>query len=133
MGAQLVADLAHDFTALGSRHHAPLEKSFGGARHHGLIIGETCHAHAGQRFAGGGAKGNQFAARGVGDPISMAGAGIDCFDVQSFQQIGNSVVGGKHALILSRETRGTGDRQDWQRNSGKRRRKFMPVLSVPYS
>src|ERR1017187_4027131 len=25
----------------------------------------------------------------------------------------------------------TGDRQDWQRNSGKLRRKFMPVLSVP--
>src|ERR1017187_9753659 len=28
-------------------------------------------------------------------------------------------------------TRGTGDRQDCQRNSGKRRRKFMAVLSVP--
>src|ERR1017187_6494328 len=39
MGAQLIADLAHDFAALGSRHHAPFDKGFGGARHHGLVIG----------------------------------------------------------------------------------------------
>ena len=103
MGAQLVADFAHDIAALGRGHHTPFEEGFGGARHHGFVIGGAGHAHTGQRFAGGGTEGNQFAARGFGDPIAMAGAGIYCLDVQFLKQFGNNLVRGKHAFILARD------------------------------
>ena len=105
MGAQFVADFAHDLAALGSGHHAPFEEGFGGARHDGFVIGGAGHAHAGQRFAGGRAEGNEFAARGFGDPIPVTGAGIYRLDVQFLEQFGNNLVRSGHAFILSRGAR----------------------------
>ena len=99
--AQLVADFAHDFAALGRRHHAPFEEGLGRARHHGFVIGGACHAYAGQRFAGGGAEGDQFAAGRFGDPIAMAGAGIDGFDVEFFKNSGTTRFAVGHTLILA--------------------------------
>ena len=101
MSAQFIADLAHDVAAFGGGHHAPFEKGLGGARHDGFVIRDARHANARQGFAGGGTEGNQLAARGFGDPISVAGAGIYCLDVQFLENIGNDVACGKHTLHFS--------------------------------
>ncbi len=44
--AQLVADFAHDLAAPRSGHHAPVQERFGGARHHGFVIGQACRAES---------------------------------------------------------------------------------------
>ena len=85
VGAQFVADLAHDFAALRRRNHAPLQEGRGGALHHGFVIAGAGRAHARQQFAGRGTDGSEFAARGFGDPVAVTGAGIYGFDVKFFE------------------------------------------------
>ena len=100
--AQLVADLAHDvaaFRAPGIMRHS--RKASAALRHDGFVIGDArpCgRAPAARRWRD---RGSQFAARGFGDPVAVAGAGIHRLDVQLLEDIGNDVARGKHIFILA--------------------------------
>jgi hypothetical protein len=95
-----VADLAVISPRLGAgimRHSRRTRRP----RHHGFVIRDARHSNARQGFARGGTEGNQLSSRGFGDPISVAGAGIYCLDVQFLKNIGNYVACGKHTFILA--------------------------------
>ena len=100
-GAQFVGDLAHDLAAVRGRRHAPVEERFAGPRRHAFVIRHSGQLDFGQRFAGAGVQGLQVTAGRIGDPIAMAGAGVDWLDVQFFEDFGDLSPRGEHAHILA--------------------------------
>ena len=98
--AQLVADFAHDLSALGRGDHAPGGECRNRRLHDAFVLVRAGHAHAGDGATGGGVDGGELGAPAL-QPIGATGSGVNGINFEFFKQVA-------HATILSLPNAGGG-------------------------